>query len=459
MSTAGSPVRTALPSDGRRRMLYPSDVTGRFVRWRGGLSVVLITIYLSLPFVRIGGNPAILLDIPGRRFYLFGALFDAQDTWMSVFLVLSLAFGLLFFTAWMGRVFCGWLCPQTVFLEWVYRRIERWLAGNGRKRLLLETEPWTGRKVALKVVEQALFLALSWGLGHVFLTYFVGADRLWAMILEGPSVHWVTFLWGMGLSGLVYFNFAYFREQLCVVVCPYGRFQSILTDHDSIIIGYDRQRGEPRGKLSKRASAGDCIDCRRCVVVCPTGIDIREGLQMECVGCARCIDACDEMMVRVKRPTGLLRYDAQTTFEGRRARVLRPRLLAYGVLFAAALVALATSLWTRTNFDASLIRSRAAPWVLEEGVIRNQFELHLVNKHPTPETFHIVGEAVPGASFTIPLGEVRLAPLESFRTPIFVTMPQAAFRGPFEVRLKAIDTEGHEREAYGRFLGPSPGGR
>jgi cytochrome c oxidase accessory protein FixG len=444
--------------DGSRNHLHPADVRGRFVRRRRLVYAVLIAIYVLLPLVKIGGKPAVHLDIAARRFYLFGATFNSQDFWLVVFLLTTVGFGLLFFTAWLGRVWCGWACPQTVFLEGVYRRIERWIDGPGEARRKLAAAPWTAGKLGRRIAKHAAFLAVSFFLAHVFLSFFVSLPGLLGMMAGDPRDHLVAFAWVMAITGLLYFNFAWFREQLCIIICPYGRLQSVLTDKHSLIIGYDRNGGEPRGHLVRGAAwegRGDCIDCGRCVAVCPTGIDIRNGSQLECIGCAQCVDACDEVMDKVGRPRGLVRYDSLKGLAGEKKKVLRPRLVFYGVLLTAAVSGLTLGLGTRTPFEANLLRVRGAPYLLVDGGVRNQFELHLINKNPAPTTFRIALESPVPAEFTVASREIPVGSLQSFRLPIFVTVDEADYRGPFELELEVVDgASGRERELEVRFLGP-----
>jgi len=469
---------SSIREDGSRIHIQPADVKGRFVRRRRIVYALLIAIYVALPFVRIGGNPALLLDIQNRRFFLFGATFNAQDAWLLFFLLMTIGFGLLFFTAWLGRVWCGWACPQTVFLEGVYRRIERFFEGPREKRIRMSQGPMTAGVFARKAGKHLAYAIVSLALAHVFISFFVSLPALARMVRSDPREHWIAFLWVMSVAALLHFNFAWFREQLCIVVCPYGRLQSAMQDRHSLVIGYDVARGEPRGKLTRAERSarsvaltqvppdagpvaaartkGDCIDCRRCVVVCPTGIDIRNGLQMECIGCAQCIDACDEVMDRIGRPRGLIRYDSLAGLAGEKRRVLRPRLFAYGGALAAVATALVVgSTVGRNPFEANLIRVRGAPWVVDGTKIRNQYELHLVNKNAGPTTFAIEVNVPEGVEVVVPNRAVELGSLESFRLPIFVSMERDAFRRPFPVEVEVRDAaSAREKDVSARFLGP-----
>jgi cytochrome c oxidase accessory protein FixG len=316
------------------------------------------------------------------------------------------------------------------------------------------------------MVKHAAYLAVSLFLAHVTLSLFTSAKELAAMIREGPSGHEVAFAWAMAFTFALYFNFAWFREQLCVVLCPYGRLQSAMQDRDSLIIGYDEARGEPRGRLIKaRVGApdspkqGDCVDCSRCVTACPTGIDIRAGLQMDCLACGQCADACDEVMVKVGRPKGLIRYDSLNGLSGKPRRVIRPRLVIYGGLLLASTLALGVSLLRRTPFEANLLRAQGAPFLLEGTTVRNQFELHLVNKNPVESTLRIEVTSPVPANITLPQRELRLGSLESFRVPVFVTVERTQRPIPFELRIEVMDAlSGQRKELAARFLGPPSGG-
>jgi cytochrome c oxidase accessory protein FixG len=384
--------------------------------------------------------------------------------WLVVFLLGAFAFGLVFLTATAGRVWCGWACPQTVFLEFLYRPIERLIEGPANKRRALDKQGLgSPRRLALWVVKQAAFLVVSLALAHWFLAFFVPAKDLAQIILHGPEGHQTLFLFAMGFTAALMFNFAWFREQVCFIVCPYGRFQSVLIDKQSLTIGYDVTRGEPRGKKLKvlqgeppADSRGDCIDCGRCVHVCPTGIDIRNGNQMECIGCAQCIDACDEVMDKVGRPRGLVRYDSLVGFEGGVRKIFRPRVLLYAAPAVLALAAVVVDVaFLRSPFEANLLRAGGTTWALDAGTIRNQFELHLVNKHTEEADFELRVSAPAGVTAVVPQPAVHLGPLESMRMPILVSVERADYRGPFEVSVELRDkTGGRERKAVAHFIGP-----
>jgi cytochrome c oxidase accessory protein FixG len=448
--------KSSLRIDGTRNFVYPADVNGRFTSARGVAFVVLIGIYAALPWIKIKGHPAVYLDIAERKFFLFGATFNSQDIWMTVFLLTGAAFGLVFATALLGRAWCGWACPQTVFLEGVYRRIERLVEGPREKRMRRSDGPWTLDKVWRKVALHTLFIATSLALAHVFLSYFVSLPQMFSMMRHRPEAHPEAFLVVMALAAVFYFNFAWFREQFCVVMCPYGRLQSVLLDPESLVGGYDVARGEPRGK-AKDTARGACVDCNRCVVVCPTGIDIRVGLQMDCIACTQCIDACDEVMDKVHQPRGLIRYDSPNGLAAQPRRLLRPRVLVYTGLGALGLVVATLSMSHREPFEANVLRVQGAPYVLDGDDVRNAYRLHLINKEGSATTFHVLPEPMPGVSFIVPLRDVRLESLAGADVPIFATMPRSMFSSQIALRIVVVNDVGEERTMMAPFLGPGPG--
>jgi cytochrome c oxidase accessory protein FixG len=448
----------SIRSDGSRRTLHPADVRGRFIRLRRIVFVVLMAIYVALPLWPVGGHPAVHLDIADRRFYLFGGVFNATDTWLVVFAVLAFIFGLLFVTSWLGRAWCGWACPQTVFLEGVYRLIERAIDGPGEKRLRLDTAPMSAHKLARRLLKHALYLGASLVVAHATVSLFVSTRSLWVMLHHDPREHLEAFLWTMAFTGLLYFNFSWFREQFCIVMCPYGRMQSALVGTDSLVVGYDRRRGEPRGKAGRDAEGhairaagrGDCVDCGRCVAVCPTGIDIRNGSQMECVACAQCIDACDEVMDRLTRPNGLIRYDSLRVLEGGARRFGR-RPIVYAALLVGALGGLAAATGTRAAFEARLLRAPGVPFLVDrDGTVRNQFMLRLVNKSSARQRLTLATEG--GVEMAAPASGIALEPLESTLVPIFFSLPPGA--RPRNVVLQVRDGVTPEQRLAVHLLAP-----
>ncbi len=447
------PLKSSLRTDGKRSFVYPADVKGRFTTARSAAFVALIGVYAALPWIQIRGEPAVYLDIATRRFFLFGATFNAQDIWMTVFLLTGAAFGLVFATALLGRAWCGWACPQTVFLEGIYRRIERLVLGPREKRIRRAAGPWTLDKVWRTLVVHALFVVTSLALAHVFLSYFVSLPQLFGMMRHRPAEHPEAFLVVMALSGALYFNFAWFREQFCVVLCPYGRLQSVLLDADSLVVGYDAARGEPRGK-AKDASRGACVDCNRCVVVCPTGIDIRNGLQMDCIACTQCIDACDEVMDKLGQPRGLVRYDSPNGLTGKPRRVARSRVRVYAGLGLLGLVVATLSMSRHEPFEANVLRVEGAPYVLDGEDVRNAYRLHLINKEGRATTYHVRPERVRGVTFIVPMEHVRIESFAGVEVPLFATMRRSAFHGQLDLRIVVDNDVGDARVMVAPFLGP-----
>ena len=446
---------TTIREDGSRLFLHPADARGRFTNARRWSGWVLIAIYLALPWIPVGGHPAVFLDIADRRFHLFGFTLAFQDTWLMFFGITGLGFSLFFVTALLGRVWCGWACPQTVFLEHVYRRVERWIEGDAVKRRQLDAARWSAGKIARRGGKQLIFFAISAVIAHLFLAYYVSIPELWAMMSDAPGEHWAAFVFVFIFTGILYFNFAWFREQLCIVICPYGRLQSVLIDDHSLVIGYDGNRGEPRGKVGT-PDAGACIDCNRCVQVCPTGIDIRQGLQIECIGCAACIDACDEVMDKVKRPRGLVRYDSLAGFAGGRTRWMRPRILVYLALLAVGFAVATWALSTVRPANLAISRIPGAPYFVTTEGVRNQFLVRLVNKRDTPGRFLVSLPDAPDALVRTGLdGVVELAPLAEEVRPLVVQMPRGGYAGEFALTVRVTDeARTFTLEKTVRFVGP-----
>ena len=326
-------VLSTLNHDGTRHWLRPKLARGAFLRRRRIVAYALIALFVALPVVPIAGRPALLIDLVARELVVFGAVFRPSNGLILMLLGLTIVLAVFVLTALWGRVWCGWACPQTVYLEMVFRPIERWLEGTPAQAARLP------RLHPRRLAKWMIYGALAFAIANVFLAYFVGVARLRAWVFESPFDHPGGFMVVAGVTLLMLFNFGWFREQTCIVACPYGRLQSVLLDPQSLIVGYDARRGEPRGKPIKHlpvaddrgpaVARGDCVDCGACVAVCPTGIDIRDGLQMECIGCAQCADACDTVMTKLRRPGHLIGYTSKAALAGAPTRLLRPRMIAY----------------------------------------------------------------------------------------------------------------------------------
>ncbi|MEM9727059.1 MAG: cytochrome c oxidase accessory protein CcoG [Myxococcota bacterium] len=452
---------SSLRADGSRNYVHPADVHGRYTTIRNVVFVVLIAIYVVLPFVKVKGHPAVFIDIANRQFFLFGGVFNAQDFWLVFFLLSGVGLTLLVVTAIKGRLWCGYACPHTVFLEGVFRRVERWIEGPRATRIRRNAAEMTFDKAWRKALKHTIYIVLALLLSHVFVSYFVSLPSLVDMVQRNPAEHPTAFAWVTVMSAILYFNFSWFREQLCLIICPYGRLQSTMTDRDTVVIGYDTNRGEPRGK-ARDPETGDCIDCKRCVVVCPTGIDIRNGLQMECVGCAACVDACDEIMDKVGTPRGLVRYDSLNGLEGRPKHRSRPRLYFYGGIAALWLVGTVFAFAQSTPFEANVLRHEGAPFSVVDGQVRNSLRVHLVNKMGDAETFlveAVPAEDEPAIQLVIPRTEVELQSLGSTYIPVLAILPVEEMRAGLTVRVR-ISVEGRTDDKGSRvivapFVGPS----
>ncbi|QDU91027.1 Ubp3 associated protein Bre5 [Pirellulimonas nuda] len=456
-------VLSTLESDGSRRWLYPKLSTGRFWVRRRVAAYALIVLYTALPFIKIGGRPAVQLDLWNSRFALFGLEFRPTDLELLAVFGLIVFLSIFFATAIFGRVWCGWGCPQTVYLEYVFRPIERLFTGTTGRGGKPKKQVAAWRKAAM----YGVFLLICWHLANTFLAYFVGVDALHHWIWsEPPWRHPGAFALVMFVTGLMLFDFCYWREQLCIIGCPYGRFQSVLLDRSSLVVGYDPQRGEPRGHGRDRQEKGlgDCVACGLCVDVCPTGIDIRDGLQMECVNCTQCIDACDAVMDTVGLPRGLIRYSSQAALEGQPTRLARPRVLIYSGLIAALCVLLIVMLANRQAMDVTLLRGLGRPFVVTPaGEVENMVRLKLVNRTDEARTYRV--EAAAPESLRInDARELSLAAGESVTEPLHLLAPSGAFAqrgGTLPVRLRVVDSAGEQVESDYLLFGPAspnPGG-
>ncbi len=381
-------VLPTLERDGTRRWMQPRLSQGKLWQRRRIVAYVLMLVFIVIPHLRLSGKPLILLNIPAREFTILGHTFLPSDTLLLAFLMLSGALTIVLGTAIAGRVWCGWGCPQTVFMEFLFRPIDRWFdrtvgKGGAPKQPLRGWKRWA---------RYAVYTVLSMGLAHTFLAYFIGTDRLAHWVRSSPIEHPTAFI-VMGLAtGFMLFDSLFFREQLCLIACPYGRFQSVMLDRRSLIVAYDYVRGEPRhkGKRSTTDVAGHCVDCNRCVTTCPTGIDIRKGLQLECINCAQCIDACNEVMQKTGLPEGLIRYSSQDALDGKRGGLLRARTIIYPILLTAAITAFTVVLSTKFAFDARIMRAPGAPFtIVENKWAQNNLRLRLVNRSNESQTYEL----------------------------------------------------------------------
>lgn len=458
---ADEPVLSTLNPDGTRRWLSPRLAPGALWRRRRAIGWILIVVFAALPWIRIGGQPPILLDVVSRRFTFFGTVFRPTDTLLLALLVLAIFTAIFLLTALVGRAWCGWACPQTVYMEFVYRPLERFFMAGAWGKRNARVPAW--RLLAM----YGAFVLVSAHLANTFLAYFVGTDRLVSWTLGSPSEHPTAFAVFTVTTGLMLFDFAFFREQLCTLVCPYGRMQSVLLDRDSLIVGYDSKRGEPRGRRRATAGAGtgagvddasrslgDCVDCSLCVQVCPTGIDIRKGLQMECINCTQCIDACNAVMEKIGRPSGLIRCSSQSRLEGTMRRGLRPRLILYPALLVGFVASLVVLLSGRA--DAAVVQKRTPGVnfaVAEDGSVSSPLKLRVDNRTGETRSF-LVSSADP---VVVLEGRttIEVPPNDSGEFDLLVHSPRASFeRGRRTVPLRVIDDRDRAYDAEAVVLGP-----
>jgi cytochrome c oxidase accessory protein FixG len=424
---------------GKRIWIYPKKPKGFFHKWRLVLSVFLIALLFAAPHIKIGGQPLVLIGILERKFVLFGKVFWPQDLYIFAFTMILLIVFIILFTVVFGRVFCGWICPQTIFMEFVFRKIEYWIEGDWTHQKKLNKQPWNGEKIFKKTAKHSLFLLISFLIGNTFLAYIIGSDALWEIQSAPLSTHLGGFI-AMIIFSLVFYGvFAFLREQVCTTICPYGRLQGVLLDEDSIIVAYDHVRGESRGRYKKtedrdEIGKGDCIDCKQCVHVCPTGIDIRNGTQLECVNCTACIDACDDIMEAVNLPKGLIRYASESNIEGGKKFKFTKRMKSYTALLVLLLVIWGTLIGTRTDFQAVILKKRGSSYQqLEDGMISNIYEIDLINK--SKNSYNIELELEDGLE-----GEINLT-----KSPILLG-PEAHNKNNFVIRLKSNElTRGQKK--------------
>jgi cytochrome c oxidase accessory protein FixG len=402
-----------------RQWVYPQAVTGRHQRTRRWTFLALHLVLFVTPWIPIKGHPALRFDLEARELYAFGGIFTASDTILLLLMLLFLAFALFFFTSLYGRLWCGYGCPQTVFLDAWIRPIERWIEGDWVKRRRRDQGPWTFDRAWRKAVKWGAFALVSVVASMAFMSFFAGAPELWTG-RAGPTEYTLVAIFAAGW----FLDFAWFREQFCNYLCPYARFQSALTDDQTLQITYDAARGEPRGGVSARTE-GRCIACNKCVAVCPQGIDIREGFQLECIACARCVDACEDVMGRLGHES-LVAYGTLAAAHAAKPRWIRPRTVAYATLLTGIAAAWTALILTRTPFEATVGRAPGTLFTLDDdGFVRNTYILRVTNNDPAPGTmpFHVSVEGMRGAE--VVAQDIRLASTESAAVPLVIRVPSA----------------------------------
>lgn len=369
---------------GKRIWVYPKKPKGRFNNYRIIFSIALLGILFAGPFIKISGQPFLLLNIFERKFVILGQAFWPQDFFLFALTLVIFFVFIILFTVVFGRLWCGWACPQTLFLEMVFRKIEFLIEGDAGQQRRLDKAPWTADKIFKKGSKHVVFMLISVLISHTVMAYLIGVDEVKNIISQSPSAHFSGFSGLVIFTGIFYWIFAFFREQACVTVCPYGRLQGVLLVKDSIVVAYDWLRGEPRGKLKKKESVapqGDCIDCKLCVHVCPTGIDIRNGTQLECVNCTACIDACDEVMLKIDKPKGLIRYASYNGIKDGISKIFNARVIGYSVVLVGLIILLSAFILTRSDVAVTVLKVPGQLYQkTDDGQISNLYNIQFVNK-------------------------------------------------------------------------------
>ncbi|MBZ0111809.1 MAG: cytochrome c oxidase accessory protein CcoG [Thermoanaerobaculia bacterium] len=457
--TPNDDFRDHLPTvdaSGRRRWIYPRRPSGRLHAARRLVSWILLAVMVAGPWIRISGNPLLLFDLVNRRFSILGQVFWPHDTFIFAVAMLTGFLMIVLFTAVYGRVWCGWLCPQTVLMEMVFRKVEYWIEGDAPQQRRLTAAPWGFDKIRKRLTKHGIFFAISFVVGNLLLAYIIGSERLTAIVTESPHEHLVG-LSLMILFTLVFYGiFARFREQACTFICPYGRFQSVLLDDHSIVVAYDERRGDPRARRSRSEShderknrgTGDCVDCHLCVDVCPTGIDIRNGTQMECVNCTACIDACDQVMDRVGFDTGLIRYASRAGIERGERLTITPRLVGYSTALLILASFLTFLLVSRTDVHATFLRNPGTlSQTLPSGDVANFYTVRVMNKTSDPLEVELRLIDHEG-SVTLPGGHLMVAGREITERPAIVTLPPGTVHSRENKISVGVYSEGELLESF-----------
>ena len=441
--------------------IYPREVEGTFTRLRVISMVVLLGVYYVLPWINWDNRQAVLFDLPARKFHIFALTLWPQDFIYLSWLLIIAAVSLFFFTALAGRVFCGYACPQTVWTE-AFIWMERVTEGKGRQRRKLDAAPWSVEKLRKKILKHGLWLAFALWTGFTFVGYFTPITALAGKVAGFNLGGWETF-WVIFYGLATYANAGFMREQVCRYMCPYARFQSAMFDPDTLVVSYDAERGDPRGGRKRgvapaSVNLGDCIDCNMCVQVCPTGIDIRNGLQYECIACAACIDACDSVMDKMNYPRGLVRYSTQHAMEKQQTRVLRPRTFIYGALLTIIVLGFGFALFNRTPLDLDVIRDRNALYRERgDGRIENVYTLRLINKDDAGHDYALSVTGIDGLELETEPAQLRAGAGEVVTAAARVQLEDGLASGanPIVFTLRAVDDDVLSDEQASTFFAPT----
>lgn len=431
---------STVQESGKRVWLYPKKPRGKYYTWRKYVAALLVLLLFAAPLIHIEGRQFILLNVADRKFHIFGQPFWPQDFHL---LVLLMVIGVIFvsvFTVAYGRIFCGWICPQTVFLEMIFRPLEYWIEGDRNAQKRLNNQPWTRDKIRKKALKWVLYYLISVLISIVFMSYVMGSKEVF-LHLKTPLEHTTTSLFLLIFSGVFYFVFAWFREQVCIIACPYGRLQGVLLDKDSVVVAYDHVRGEKekgRGKINRKedrpkSGKGDCIDCKLCVDVCPTGIDIRNGTQLECVNCTACIDACNEVMQKVRFPTNLIRYTSLRQIHQDSRFRWTNRLKAYSLLLTLLMGVFVFLMFSRSDLETGLFRIPGQLYTLNKDTktLQNVFTYKIVNKttEPLDSLYFVLLNQSEGNIYTVNKSNISLEAEKILDGTVFIELPTHAWTG------------------------------
>jgi len=433
-----------ISEEGLRNWIHPKKPKGRFHNYRIIVSALMLILFAVGPFIKVNGEQFMLFDVLGRRFHVFGKPFFPQDFYLlALAAVISLVF-LILFTVVYGRIFCGWLCPQTIFMEMLFRKIEYAIEGDRPKQIKLDKMSWNAEKYGKRILKWIIFYALSLVIVSIMLAYFAGGDYV-INFWKNPFAEFKAFFAFFIFTTIFYFVYAWFREQVCIIACPYGRLQGVLTDENTIMVSYDYKRGESskgRGPVKKNQDReaeglGDCIDCKQCVHVCPTGIDIRNGTQLECINCTACIDACDAIMDSIGKPRGLIRYASKTSIEEGHAKIFTGRVKFYTAVLALMMGVFITLFASRTDLQAKVLRVRGQIYTeLQDGNVRNYYDLTLINKTNLPMKNLDVKLIDQEGKIIISGGtDVSLDKEEIKKVMIFVDVPKGKIKGKKKIKI------------------------
>jgi cytochrome c oxidase accessory protein FixG len=446
---------------GKRLWVYPKKPTGYFHRLRIVVTVVLLSLLFAGPLIKWNGQPLFLFNIFERKFILFGQVFWPQDFVLLAIVLLTFFVFVILFTVVFGRIWCGWMCPQTLFMEMVFRKIEYWIEGNAPDQKKLNAAPWSASKIFKKTSKQIIFLAISMLIAHTVMAYMIGIDETIKIVSHSPGENMAGFIGLMTFTGIFYGVFAGLREQACIAICPYGRLQGVLLVKDSIVVAYDWLRGEPRGKIKKNATIevkkGDCIDCKLCVHVCPTGIDIRHGTQLECVNCTACIDACDDVMIKIGKPKGLIRFASYNSIKDGIQKLLTPRVFGYSMVLVALISLLSFTLFTRSDVETTVLK---VPGTLyqktDDGFITNLYNIEFVNKTFEEMSLTLKVESPPSATINRVEGNAIVVPAEGFLKGIcFIKIPASEIKSAKTVVVVGVYQDERLIEKVSiKFIGP-----